>query len=358
MRTPGTVYEDQIASGFTEDAAQRHAVAQLDRVFAELTDTGKSGWTRLFPYRRRPVRGLYLWGGVGRGKTWLMDLFHDCLPFDAKHRRHFHRFMHDVHAELKTLEQQEKPLDVIAARWAEKARVLCFDEFFVSDIGDAVILGTLLDGLMARGVTLVATSNVPPQELYAGGLQRARFLPAIDLIKGSTDVVHLDSDIDYRLRALERAELYHSPLDDDADRNLELYFDDIAPERGTRGGEIEIEGRIVPYRRRADGIIWLGFDAICGGPRSVADYIEIARCFATVIVSGIPSLDGNRENEARRFIALVDEFYDRSIKLIVSATRPLDRIYTGNRLSFEFERTRSRLEEMQSHDYLARPHKP
>ncbi len=305
-----------------------------------------------------PVPGLYMWGGVGRGKTYLMDLFYDCLPFHDKLRSHFHRFMHTMHAELKTLRGNRDPLEHVAERLARKTRVICFDEFFVSDIGDAMILANLFEGLFRRGVCLVATSNISPSNLYHDGLQRQRFLPAIDLIEKHTRVLEVDGGSDYRLRVLERAELYHYPLDDVADKNLERYFDEISPDRGTRGQELIVEERPIATIRLADGVVWFSFDAICDGPRSAADYIELARCYQTVLISDVPLLDESLENQARRFIALVDEFYDHNVKLILSAAESVATLYQGKRLGFQFQRTRSRLEEMQSHDYLASCHMP
>jgi cell division protein ZapE len=305
-----------------------------------------------------PVRGLYLWGGVGRGKTWLMDLFFEALPFEDKRRRHFHRFMQSVHHELKAIEKQADPLEAVASRMAADTRLVCLDELFVADIADAMILGNLFEALFRRGVTLIATSNLPPEELYRDGLQRQRFLPAIETIRAHTTTLHLAGDTDYRLRALEKAEIYHSPLDEAADAGLEDAFERIAPEPGRRNHALAIEGRVIPARRRADGVAWFEFEDICSGPRGTADYIEIARCFQTVLVSNIPLLDETLENEARRFIAMVDEFYDRNVKLIVSAAAPAAALYRGDRLGFEYARTASRLHEMRSHEYLARPHLP
>jgi cell division protein ZapE len=264
--------------------------------------------------------------------------------------------MYRVHRRLRDTDQRKDPLDVVAEELAGQARVICFDEFFVSDIGDAMILGRLLRGLFARQVCFVATSNIPPSELYADGLQRQKFLPAIELIESHTEVIEVDGDTDYRLRVLERADIFHSPLSKQAEQNLERYFGQIAPDAGTRGQPLEVLGRDIPTRRRADGIVWFGFDALCGGPRSQNDYIEIARSFQTVLLSDVPRLDGLKENEARRFIALVDEFYDRRVKLIISAACPIDELYAGRQLVREFERTTSRLREMQSQDYLAARH--
>ena len=355
---------------FQHDPAQERAILRLQQIYDQLMAqpepvvTRKSGLlARLArrdppPAGPPPVRGLYLWGGVGRGKTYLVDTFVDALPLERKLRIHFHSFMRTVHQELKTLQNQQEPLRVVAGRFAEKARVICLDEFFVSDITDAMLLYGLLKELFARGVTLVTTSNIPPDELYKDGLQRARFLPAIELLKQHVDVMNVDGGVDYRLRYLEKAEIYHSPLDDRAEQILNAVFDHIAPEPGHRGGDVEIEGRYIPTRREADGIVWFNFRAICDGPRGTADYIEIARCYHTVLISNVPMMDWQMENQARRFVNLVDEFYDHSVKLILSAAVPLEALYQGEKLKFEFQRTLSRLQEMQSHEYLEQPHVP
>jgi cell division protein ZapE len=314
-----------------------------------------------------PVRGIYLWGGVGRGKTWMMDLFFQSLPFPERRRKHFHRFMHDVHAELKTLQHREAPLDVVAERMAQEANVLCFDELFVADIADAMILGGLFAGLFKRGVTLVATSNVQPRNLYEGGLQRQRFLPTIDLLEQQLDVIAVDGATDYRLRRLTQAGTYLPSGAPDADQRLQELFDELA-DHGADGpcdgtdrldpaSSIEIEGRRIAVIRECGGVVWFDFMALCSGPRSQEDYIEIARGYQSVIVSNIPVFDSLHENEARRFIALVDELYDRNVNLIVSAAAPPVELYRGDRVAFQFERTASRLIEMQSEEYLAREHR-
>lgn len=347
----------------TADDAQWAALAQLEALTAELSRAAPSPpsiFSRLLGRReeRTPVRGLYFWGGVGRGKTFVMDLFFENLPFDNKLRLHFHRFMRRVHHELTELQGTRDPLQTIARRFADEARVLCFDEFFVSDITDAMILAGLLDALFARGLVLVATSNVPPDDLYRNGLQRAKFLPAIELVKVHTEVVNLDGGTDYRLRALQAAEIYHSPLDEAAEKNLQEAFAAICPDAGHAGGELDIEGRSIATRMAGDGVAWFDFLALCDGPRSQNDYIELARIFQTILVSDVPQLDVRREDQARRFISLVDEFYDHSVKLIVSAAVPLELLYTGTRLEFEWARTDSRLREMQSAEYLGREHRP
>lgn len=358
--TPLARYRAEIARlGWTPDPAQQDVAARLDALYEALL-AWRPPRRRLLGGRRAvaPVRGLYLWGDTGRGKTWLVDLFYKCLPFAAKKRRHFHRFMADVHADLRTHREHADPLALVADGLAQQSRVICFDEFFVSDIADAMILGTLFERLFARGVTLVATSNVPPQALYRDGLQRARFLPAIAQIEQHTDVVHMGGEVDYRLRLLERAEIYHAPLDVAAEAGLAALFAAAAPEDTHNRGPLRILGRDIPVRCRADGVAWFDFAAICEGPRSQSDYIEIARSFHTVLVAGVPQFTPDNENEARRFIALVDEFYDRSVKLVLSAAVPVDSLYAGQRLAFEFKRTASRLEEMRSHAYLAAPHRP
>lgn len=351
------IYERRLAElGYQPDPAQRRAIAALERVRQALAARRPAGRLRRWLAGRPagdPVRGLYLFGGVGRGKTFAMDLFFDAVPGEQKLRYHFHRLMYRVHRRLAELGERRDPLDTVAGELAAQARLLCFDEFFVSDIADAMILGRLLDGLFARGVTLVATSNIPPDELYRDGLQRQKFLPAIESLKAHTDVLEVDGGTDYRLRVLEKAEIYHWPLDAAAETSLARSFAALAPDAGSSGQSIEILGRELPTRRRADGVAWFDFAALCDGPRSQDDYIELARAFQAIIISGVPVLDRQREDAARRFIALVDEFYDRRVKLILSAAVPIEQLYAGQRLRREFERTVSRLYEMQSLDYLA-----
>jgi len=364
-------YEFKIRKqGFTTDEAQAKGIATLDRIANELVTRSdprglgahlkKRYLSRLIPSLAdsEPVRGVYLWGGVGRGKTFMMDLFFESLPFDDKLRFHFHRLMYRVHGQLGQLNNVADPLENVAEDLARRARVICFDEFFVSDIADAMLLGKLLDAMFRRGITLIATSNIPPDELYADGLQRQQFLPAIGIIKDHVDIVQISGNTDYRLRVLEQADIFHTPLGEAATDLLNDYFARIAPDVGTKGQEIEILGRNISTQRRAQGVAWFEFSDLCDGPRSQDDYIEIARCFQTVILSSVPVLDRQKENQARRFISLIDEFYDRKVKLIVSAATSIDRLYSGIRLGQEFERTRSRLHEMQSTGYLAAQHLP
>lgn len=345
--------------GHVRDSAQQALVdrfAQLQRDLVHANAGRRRLVDRILQRPPPAVRGLYIWGGVGRGKTFLMDLFFQTLALSAKKRIHFHRMMHDVHSRLAAYGDVEDPLDRVAAAIAADTRVLCFDEFFVSDIGDAMILARLLRGLFDRHVTLVATSNVMPADLYLDGLQRERFLPAIDLLQQYTDVFELDGDIDYRLRLLEHAGTYLCPDDDDAREKLRRLFVESATTGIEERRKLLINGRRIATRHTAKGIAWFDFDEICDGPRSQADYIELARWYPTVIVSGVPRFDRNDDDRARRFIALVDEFYDRRVKMILSAARPPADLYTGHRLAFEFDRTVSRLTEMQSSDYLHQPH--
>lgn len=355
---------------FRHDPAQEAAVNHLQHLYEQLVSAWKAeqqqsllgNFFKRFTgdSSRELVRGLYFWGGVGRGKTYLMDNFYESLPFEQKLRAHFHRFMRRVHAELKKLDGKKNPLKLVADTIAAEARVICFDEFFVSDITDAMILGTLMEELFARGVTLVATSNIVPDGLYKDGLQRARFLPAIDLLNKHTLVVNVDGGVDYRLRALEQAELYHHPLDAAADESLMCSFKSLVPAGAEvrEQQEIEVEGRMILSRCVSEGIIWFDFVELCDGPRSQNDYIELAREYHAVILSNVPGLGREKDDQARRFVNLVDEFYDRQVKLIISAERPLAELYSTGKLDFEFQRTISRLLEMQSHEYLSRPHRP
>lgn len=365
MTTPAAQYERLLRDReIAPDPSQGKAIAALESLHDALIASGPPprGWRRrllqLSGRKLQPVKGIYLWGPVGRGKTFLMDLFFGSLPFEDKRRQHFHRFMNDVHAQLTELSDQTDPLEIVAEQIAGRTRIICFDEFAVSDIADAMILGNLFAGLFARGVTLVATSNVEPTELYKEGLQRARFLPAINLIEEHTDIVHLSGPLDFRLRALERADVYQFPLGTAAEEKLAGFFYEIGPDGGVADTEIEVLGRKLAVRREAEGIVWFDFESICDGPRSQADYIELARCYHTVLISDVPRLTQLLENQARRFIALVDEFYDRKVKLVISAAVSPAELYAGDRLRFEFQRTQSRLEEMQSHDYLAASHLP
>lgn len=364
--TPWQRYQKDLERpDFHRDPAQEDAVRRLQALYDKLVAAENERTGALTRLRRRfrkgreePVKGLYFWGGVGRGKTYLMDTFYESLPFERKMRVHFHRFMQRVHNELKALKGEKNPLDIVSEKFAREARVICFDEFFVSDIGDAMILATLMDGLFSRGVTLVCTSNIVPDGLYKDGLQRQRFLPAIELVKKYTDVVNVDGGVDYRLRTLEQARLYHYPLGDEAEKSLLQSFRNLAVEAGKHSRTMEINGRKIPARAHADDVVWFDFRDVCDGPRSQNDYIELARQFHAIIISNVPVLGGDKDDQARRFINMIDEFYDRNVKVIMSAAAPITELYQGGRLAFEFERTESRLLEMQSREYLEAPHKP
>jgi cell division protein ZapE len=364
--TPGERYQDGIAGHRWEsDPAQLPVIAEFDRLHAALCAPepaagGLFGRLRniLGNEPRKTVRGLYLWGSVGRGKTFLMDLFVSSLAPGLALRRHFHRFMLEVHAMMRELGERQNPLDEVAERLAAKCRVLCLDEFLVSDIGDAMILAGLLDGLFARGVTLVTTSNTPPSGLYKDGLQRARFLPAIAAIEAQCVVHEMISPRDWRLRALSQASVYMVPPGAEAERSLARIFTGQAQGEAVDGGSIMLNNREIPVRKRAENIVWFDFAALCEGPRAVADYIALARTYPAVIVSNVPQFTVYSENEAKRFVLLVDEFYDRHVKLVLSAAAPITDLYDGNKVRAEFGRTESRLIEMQSEDYLGRDHKP
>lgn len=361
-------YQQDLSHGVLfKDPAQVVVISHLQRLYEdllarELAESARLSWLKR-PFSSRDVReikGLYIYGGVGRGKTYLMDIFFESLPIQRKMRTHFHRFMQRVHSELQKLKQQKNPLESVARTIAAEARVLCFDEFFVSDIGDAMILGGLLAHLIEEGVVLVATSNIEPGSLYQNGLQRERFLPAIALLKAHTELVHLDAGVDYRLRSLQQASIYYSPLGEIAEQAMQACFKRLVSEHAdtATGTRVEVLGRQIAVRAQSDGVIWFEFDALCGGPRSAYDYIELARLYHTLLVSNVPMLDGSNDDMARRFVSLVDELYDRNVKLVLSVQVELVSLYSGTGLAFVFERTRSRLLEMQSEDYLGREHRP
>ena len=361
MTTFNALYAQDLAQrGFHADPAQQSAVDALDDLRERLIEReSRSGAKRWFARWRRldGVRGLYLWGGVGRGKTYLMDLFFESLPFAKRQRRHFHRFMYDVHAHLAGLAHTAAPLEDIAKKIAREAHVLCLDELFVSDIADAMIVGGLLRALFRRGVALVATSNLPPERLYENGLQRERFLPAIDLLERRTRVLEVDAGTDYRLRDLTSAGIYFASGAPQTQSQLVALFRKIAG-ADPHSGTVSIEGRAIDTVGEAGTAVWFEFAALCAGPRSQNDYIEIARAYQTLFLSDVPQLDADHENEARRFIALIDELYDHGVKLIVSAAASPAELYRGERLAPEFERAASRLIEMQSAEYLTREHRP
>jgi cell division protein ZapE len=347
------------------DALQLDAAVRLDRLSANLLKSSRSLGGRLRAHLRwlpapatAPQRGLYLWGGVGRGKTMLMDWFYDSLRFSRRKRTHFYRLMRQVHAELRTVKRRTQPLETVAERLAQRARVICLDEFFVADVADAMILAGLIEGLSRRGVTLIATSNTPPQDLYKDGLQRERFLPTIGLIENHMDVVRLDGGVDYRLRQLEQAPTYFDATLAGTAAQLQQRFAALAGDSAAYPAVLSIEDRNIAAVATGAEMVWFEFSELCEGPRSQNDYIELARSYHTIFISNIPEFNGTNEDAARRFIAAIDEFYDRGVKIVVSAAAAPAALYHGERLVLEFQRAASRLAEMQTRRYLAGRHQP
>jgi cell division protein ZapE len=358
-RSPTVRYREGVAAGeWQADTAQEAVLPALDRLVAEIAQPPPARWRRWFGQATTAPKGVYLWGRVGRGKTFLTELVCAALPDGTARREHFHRFMQDVHAQLRSLGGRSDPLEAVAERAAQSIRVLVLDEFHVGDIGDAMILGNLLRGLFARGVVLVTTSNSAPEDLYRDGLQRERFLPAIAQIQAHCQVLELASPTDWRLRALRQAPVYYTPAGASSGQAMEAAFRRVARGAVRRGHALTINDRAIDVRAEADGAIWFDFDALCDGPRAVADYIEIARAYHTVLVSGLPQFTPSMDDAARRFVELVDELYDRGVNLVLAAAVPIVDLYDGERLRAEFARTESRLIEMQSEEYLAREHRP
>lgn len=361
MPLPSQLYAAGVARGdWTADPAQQAALVEFDRIDLDLRDAVPNGaWEKFTARFSEPVavKGLYLWGGVGRGKTFLTDLLFDAVIV-PKRRWHFHRFMGEVHARVRALPDTADTLAVVAKDLAADLRLLVLDEFFVGDIGDAMILGRLLDQLIAQGVTVVTTSNTEPRDLYRDGLQRASFLPAIALIEKSCTVLKLESLQDYRLRQLQHAATYHAPLGEGSEAALAAQYARLTAHCPHEHGPLQINDREIPVKAMADGVVWFEFSALCEGPRAAADYIEVARDFHTVFVSNVPRFGRDNEDAARRFVHFIDEIYDRHVNLLLSAAADPLALYQGDRMEREFERTSSRLIEMQSADYLAREHRP
>ncbi|OBS30841.1 ATPase [Tepidimonas fonticaldi] len=348
-------YEAELtARGFRSDPAQLRAVEALERCAAE--------WARFKQRRsnalkklinRLPIpRGVYMYGGVGRGKSFLMDCFYNAVPLRRKTRLHFHEFMREVHRELADLQGTVNPLDALAKRMAVRFRLICFDEFHVADVTDAMILHRLLEAMQKYGIGMVATSNFHPDGLYPDGLHRDRILPAIELLKRTMEVVNVDHGVDYRRRTLEHVRLYLMPLGKATEQEMEATFEQLA-EAQDENPVLRIEGREIRAIRRAGGVVWFDFRTLCGGPRSQNDYLELASQFHTVLLSNVPPMPPNMASAARRFTWLVDVLYDRRVKLIVSAAVPPEQLYTEGPLAHEFPRTVSRLHEMQSREYLS-----
>lgn len=348
-------YEAELAArGYQADPAQLRAVAVLDRCAAEWAAYKHQRSNAFKKLINRPVipRGVYLYGGVGRGKSFLMDCFYNAVPLKRKTRLHFHEFMREVHRELAELQGTVNPLDELGRRMAKRFRLICFDEFHVADITDAMILHRLLVALFDNGVGLVTTSNFRPDDLYPNGLHRDRILPAIALLNAQLDVLNVDNGTDYRRRTLQALQLYHTPNGAEADQAMTEAFNALA-ETHDEDPMLHIESRQIKARRRAGGLVWFDFKTLCGGPRSQNDYLEIASCFHTVFLSDVPHMPVRLASEARRFTWLVDVLYDRRVKLMLSAQVPADQLYTEGPLAHEFVRTVSRLEEMQSQEYVS-----
>jgi len=366
---PATVlelYQDALKRrGFERDDTQYSAVLRLQHLFEQWSNYKRRRSTalrRLVVHPELP-RGVFLWGPVGRGKTFLMDSFFRCLPLERKRRVHFHHFMRDVHRELETLKGTANPLDALADRIARRYRLICFDEVAVSDVADAMILGRLFTRTMDRGVVYCMTSNYHPDDLYKGGLKREDFLPVIELLKERLDVIRVGGEVDYRKRALQQVKVYHAPLSAESDSALMEAFRKVA-EVEEEDHELDVEGRVIPYRHRAGGVVWFDFKVICGWGRSQNDYIDLAKRFHTIVVSGVPRMSIEQADAARRFTLLVDVLYDQRVKLIVSAEAAPEALLvrdagTGDAqlqtMIFQFDRTASRLAEMQTLDYLNQP---
>lgn len=361
---PSERYQQDVDRDYIhDDAEQRRALQALDRLqinlFAQIdSETGLGRLKQWLPgARRKTQKGVYLWGGVGIGKTYLLDIFYDSLNFSDKKRMHFHRFMQQVHEQLKLHQGQTDPLVLIAKEFANECRVLCFDEFFVNDITDAMLLTGLFEALFHEGVSLVATSNVAPDDLYRNGLQRARFLPAIALINHHCQVLHLQSKTDYRLQTLEKAGVYFSPLSEESEKNMLACFQELTHHINQLDSHIRIHDRDIPVRGVGSDVIWFDFDVLCSVPRSQEDYLELASQYQTVLLSGLHAIAEGADDKATYLIHLIDVMYDYQVKIIISSDVAIDAIYPEGRLRFAFERTQSRLQEMQSGEYLQRPHR-
>jgi cell division protein ZapE len=335
--------------GFLPDPSQQRAVERLQQLYEEWSAYKKKRSSALKRLVVKPAlpKGVYLWGAVGRGKSFLMDSFYLCVPLVRKRRVHFHHFMREIHREMNELKGTEDPIAAVAERTARRYRLICFDEFHVSDIADAMILGRFLDQVISRGVVFCMTSNYPPDQLYANGLQRERFVTAIELIQEKLDVIQVDNGTDYRRLKMERLKVYHV----DGDGEFARIFDELKDVEEEKH-PLDVEGRAIAYRKRAGGLVWFDFQALCGGARSYADYVDLARRFHTVMLSGVPKMSPKNADAARRFTWLVDVFYDDRVNLVVSAEALPEHLFTEGENSAEFQRTVSRLHEMQSVDYL------
>ncbi len=359
IQSPAERYAKAISSGqFMADDAQAEAVHELNRVWEELISRYKASKKAFRRFRRQTApRGVYMWGGVGRGKTWLMDQFYESIPFRRKTRMHFHHFMQYVHKELNKNSGQQNPLDIVAEQIYKEAVVICFDEFFVSNVTDAMILSDLFQKLFTRGITLVATSNIAPDGLYKNGIHRDRFIPTIEMVKKHCRVLNVDAGVDYRLRVLKQAQLFKSPLTHEHKLWMAQRFAALTQSQSISDEPIIINGRNVDTLGHTEDVLWCEFSELCMKPRSPADFIQISNIYNTVLVSNVPNLNDVLSEGTRRFIYLVDEFYDRGVKLLLTSEAGIIDLYSGEKLAFEIERTRSRLLEMQSDEYLQSAHR-
>lgn len=357
--SPAERYAKALSSGqFMPDDAQAQAVHELDRVWQELVQRYQAAKKPFACFRRHTSpQGVYMWGGVGRGKTWLMDQFYDSVPFRRKTRMHFHHFMQYVHKELNKLSGQQNPLDIVADNIYKDAVIICFDEFFVSNVTDAMILSDLFQKLFIRGITLVATSNIAPDGLYKNGIHRDRFIPTIEMVKKNCTILNVDAGVDYRLRVLKQAQLFKYPLNAEHQDWMLQRFTALTQTQSISKDEIVINNRQIQTISHTEDVLWCEFSDLCLKPRSPADFIEIANLYNTVLVSNVPHLTDYLADGTRRFVYLVDEFYDRGVKLLLTSEDNIIEIYEGEKLAFEIERTRSRLLEMQSDDYLNAAHR-
>ncbi len=359
--TPLESYQQDLRrSDFLPDAAQQHAVELTHALYEKLLKANNPKppglWAQLLNRKPDYIKGLYFWGGTGRGKTYLIDCFYDCLPFKEKHRIHFHHFMLDVHEQLRTLPKSPNPLVIVAEKFASQYQILCLDEFHVHDIADAMLMVGLLKILVDNGVTIVASSNISIKDLYKNGLQRERFLEVISLLQQVTTEYNLGDDTDYRFNKLEKSTIYFVGLNEQTNTSLNTCFENIVPTRPKHNRQIKINNRKLDYLALADDVIWFDYSALCESARSAHDYIEIAQIYTTVVISDIPVMDESYDSAAKRFIHLVDALYDHNVKLICSAEAEPEKLYSAKRLAFAFERTVSRLTEMQTNNYLALPH--
>jgi len=361
--TPFESYQHDLKrSNFKADISQQHAVELTNNLFEKLVEANQLGqdspglWDRLFKKKPDYIKGLYFWGGTGRGKTYLIDCFYECLPFKEKHRIHFHHFMMDVHEQLRALPKSTDPLITIAENFSSQYQVLCLDEFHIHDIADAMLMVGLLKMLVNNGVTIVASSNIAIKDLYKNGLQRERFIEVIKLLEQVTVEYDLGDSIDYRFNTLEKSTIYFVGFNDETITKLTECFESIIPTKAKHNRQIEINNRMLDYIAEADDVIWFDFSGICESARSAHDYIEIAQIYTTVVVSNLPVMNEEYDSAAKRFIHFIDALYDHNVKFICSAEAQPDKLYEGKRLAFAFDRTISRLTEMQTKNYLALPH--